>query len=222
MIPELRNQRWEILAGAVLTQNTAWSNVEQALERLRAADITSPEKVAQAETPVLAEAIRPSGYYNQKARKLQILAQACLDAGWLPQQQPEEPSRTSSPTRHELLALWGIGPETADCILLYGFGIPVFVIDAYTRRICSRIFAEHPPEDMPQTDTASYTDMQRWFTDQLPRDIVLYNEYHAVLVSHAANYCRARPLCAECPIGPQGSHYCPGYPAPRRDHEITQ
>ncbi|MFW6364286.1 MAG: endonuclease III domain-containing protein [Spirochaeta sp.] len=199
--------RWEIMVGAVLTQNTSWKNVEQALQALRGAGITRPDLVENTEPSVLAELIRSSGYYNQKARKLQILAAACRQRSWL------IPAARGGciPSRKELLSLWGIGPETADCILLYAYGVPSFVIDAYTRRILSRVFSGC---SIPADPLAiPYEQLQLWFSEVLPAETLLYNEYHALLVRHGADFCRAKPLCSECPLGPSGTRRCAGHSA---------
>ena len=182
------SEQWEIIVGALLTQNTAWHNVEQALAALSARRALDLEALQNMDLDELALLIRPSGYYNQKAHRLQHIARYIAEhyegniASLL--------GRPVAPLRRELLALKGIGPETADSILLYAARYPVFVVDAYTRRICARLgLAE---------EQASYSALQALFVDKLPADPVLFNEYHALLVKHATVYCRARPQCPSC------------------------
>lgn len=184
------SEQWEIAVGAVLTQNTAWRNAEQALVSLHARGVCGPRQLLQMSPEALAAAVRSSGYYNQKAARLRGLAthlETRYDGRaerWL-----QRPARE---LRAELLDLRGIGPETADCILLYGAGYPFFVIDAFTRRICWRLGLVD--------EAVKYADLQDLFTRSLPRDVALYNEYHALLVRHAVEHCRARPRCADCPL----------------------
>ncbi len=167
---------WEVCIGAVLTQNTNWGNVELALKNLKKADLLSRKDIEKTRKKRLAALIRPAGYYNQKARKLRILA-----------------SFSGKPTRENLLGLWGLGPETVDSILLYAHGEPYFVIDAYTRRVFSRMGL--------QLDTKTdYEEIRSIFEDNLPRDVSLYKEFHALIVELAKRHCRARPLCENCPL----------------------
>lgn len=183
-------ERWEIAAGALLTQNTAWRNVELALEALHRRGALALPSLLVLEEGDLAALIRPSGYYNQKARRLRHLA------GHLAAHHRGELGRLlAAPTaaaRGELLAQPGIGPETADSILLYAGGHPVFVIDAYTRRICSRLgWVE---------EGIGYEALQELFMENLPASPELFNEYHALLVKQAVTYCRTRPDCGPCPL----------------------
>jgi endonuclease III related protein len=179
--PRSAEGRFEIVMGAVLTQNTAWTNVEKALAALRAGGIRRPADVRACPPARLARLVRPSGSFNQKAKKLRGVA--ALFDGTVPR---------AVPSREALLAQWGIGPETADSILLYAFHRPVFVVDAYTRRILGRIGLA--PAD------AGYDDLQRLFHRALPSRHELFNEYHALLVEHAKRHCRAVPSCAGCPV----------------------
>lgn len=177
---------FEVMVGAVLTQNTAWRNVERAISALRAADWLDPEVIAEAPVPELAERIRPAGCQSVKARRLAAYCRWYLDAGG-----EAALSRVSTPVlRRRLLAVQGVGPETADAILLYAFGRPVFVIDAYTRRVFGRmgLFTGQEP----------YEVLRRSFEQAMgPRPAVL-NEYHALIVEHAKRACAARPRCGEC------------------------
>lgn len=163
--PHDERERFEICIGAILTQNTAWTNVEKALRNLDALRAIDPVRLLALHPATLRKAIRPAGYYNQKAKKLRIFA--VFHSGL----------QGRTPTRDELLALWGIGPETADSILLYAYGVPTFVIDTYTRRILASL-------RLAKAD-ADYDDLQSLFSRQLPDDSALYNEYHALLVEHA-------------------------------------
>lgn len=171
-------QRFEIIAGAILTQNTSWKNVEKAIINLNKAKVLSVEKLKSIRLTQLAALIKPSGYYNQKAERLKIVA-AFFD-------------KNKNPSREQLLEVKGIGPETADSILLYAFNKPVFVIDTYTKRIFSRIGM--------CKDKCSYDELQTLFHKSLKKDAKLYNEYHALLVELAKRNCRKNPLCSNCQI----------------------
>jgi endonuclease-3 related protein len=182
--------RFEVVVGAVLTQNTAWTNVEKAMARLRAAGALRPAALAALPRPRLAALIRSAGYYNIKAKRLQnllrFLRRRCgLRLSRLFRAAPQA-------LRRDLLAVNGIGPETADSILLYAGDIPIFVVDAYTRRILARHGLLRPG--------AGYDEMQALFTAHLPRDVALYNEYHALLVMVGKDYCRSVPRCETCPL----------------------
>ncbi len=180
---------FEVMLGAILTQNTAWTNVEKALANLKAADCIDPEAILACPLVELARRIRPSGYYNQKAARLKRIAAFVLQHGGIGRLrgQPLEELRP------RLLALNGVGPETADSILLYALEKPVFVIDAYTRRIFSRLGALRGDE--------RYETLRALFERSLPaRDTALFNEYHALIVEHAKRHCKVKPLCAGCPL----------------------
>jgi endonuclease III related protein len=170
--------------GAILTQNTAWTNVEKALERLRSEGITVPSDLLAVPTDRLAGLIRASGYFNQKAKKLKAIASLFSSPGSL--------SLRAAPSRAVLLSRWGVGPETADSILLYAFRVPVFVVDAYTRRLLDRIDLASGKED--------YHAIQGIFHTSLGLRHELFNEFHALIVHHAKMHCRARPLCDGCPV----------------------
>lgn len=177
-----------MMAGAVLTQSAAWTNVEKAISRLKAADLLSPEAILEADEHYLAKAIRSSGYFNVKARKLKALS-AWLQASYSGQAD-KLPYSDVTTLRKELLGVWGVGEETADSILLYACGKPVFVIDAYTRRIFSRLgLAEKE---------AGYDRLQGLFTSNLAADAAVFNEYHALIVRHAKEHCRVKPVCKGC------------------------
>ncbi|GBD24269.1 Ultraviolet N-glycosylase/AP lyase [bacterium HR29] len=178
---------FEIMAGAVLVQRAAWTNAERALDRLRAAGALSPEGVLALPVAALEELVRPAGFFRTKARKLRALASAVQEHGGLDAflgSPPEE-------LRARLLAVWGIGPETADAILLYAAKQPAFVADAYAARVFRRL-GLGPDRD-------SYDAWQAWFVRQLPVDPALWARLHALIVLHGKRRCRKRqPRCADC------------------------
>lgn len=180
---------WEVIVGAVLTQNTAWSNVERAIENLREADLLSLERLARVRQEELEELIRPAGYFRIKARRLRNVIEfiqehyGSLDAMFATDQET---------LRIQLLTVSGIGPETADSILLYAGSMPSFVVDAYTARIWKRHGWIEPEAD--------YHALKDFFESRLPSDATLFNEYHALIVSVGKHYCRTRPKCDGCPL----------------------
>jgi endonuclease-3 related protein len=182
---------FEVLVGAVLTQNTSWSNVAGAIAALKKAGLLSFESLSQCSAEEIAPYIRASGYFNLKARRLRNLLDFIDDsyAGNLEQFLED----ASSEKRDKLLSVKGIGPETADSILLYACGQPIFVVDMYTHRVFSRHNLI-----MEETD---YHDMQQIFMGNLPQDVQLFNEFHALIVRVAATYCKKnKPLCEQCPL----------------------
>lgn len=179
---------FEIVVGAVLTQNAAWSNVEKAIARLKAADALSLEALQAIDHATLGELIRPSGYYNIKAGRLKNLCDFLVGVGGL-ERLADQPL---SEQRQGLLSVNGVGPETADDILLYALERPVFVIDAYTRRLLQRFGLAD--------GTESYEMLRRGFEAALPADVRLYQQYHALIVIHAKEACRKSPLCRDCPL----------------------
>jgi len=193
LFPEFSfEQRFEIAVGAVLTQNTAWINVERSLLCLEG--FLTPEGILSLPGAELENRVRPSGYFRQKAKKLITLSRFFY----------EHTDRESqeAPARDSLLSLWGVGPETADSILLYAFGVPVFMIDAYTRRIFSRLGLV--------SATQAYEELREGFEAALEPDYRLYQEYHALIVRHAKEFCKALPICSGCPL----SATCKGRVAP--------
>ncbi len=176
------------MVGAILTQSAAWLNVEKAMVNLKAAQALSPPALRRFSLPELAALIRPCGYYNAKALKLKSLAQ------WLGEYCDDNLSKlfgnSIDQLRPQLLSVYGIGQETADSIILYAANKPIFVIDAYTRRIINRI-------GLAPSDN-SYTAYQAFFMDNLPADAALFNEYHALLVCLGKDVCRNHPLCQRC------------------------
>jgi endonuclease III related protein len=183
-VPRRPADRFEVVIGAVLTQNTAWTNVEKSLSALRDAGIRTPSDILSVPPHRLGLLIRSSGYFNQKARKLRGIAALFAAPGAL------GPRRI--PSREMLLSVWGVGPETADSILLYAFHLPAFVVDAYTRRILSRIGLIE--------GTEPYDGIQDLFPAALGQDAALFNEYHALIVAHAKEHCRAHRSCPGCPV----------------------
>lgn len=180
---------FEVMVGAVLTQNTAWSNVEKAIANLRAARRLDAAAILRTPPVRLAKLLTPSGYFNVKARRLRSLCAWYVEQGGF-----DALRRRDTPgLRAELLALHGIGPETADDILLYAFERPVFVIDAYTRRLFKRL-------GLIAGDGA-YEVLRAGVERRLARSddrIALFNEFHALIVAHAKDICRPRPRCALC------------------------
>ena len=178
----------ETIVGAILTQFTSWRNVERALDNLKNAGCMSAESLRDVPADKLALLIRPSGAFNQKRRRLKAFIQRLWDAhdGSLDAMLAQEPETL----RQELLSIHGIGPETADDIMLYAAEQPYFVIDSYTKRVLERWGIE------PERKT--YDGFQRMFHDNLPRDARLYNEYHALFDRHAKELCKPRPACPQC------------------------
>lgn len=181
----------EIAVGAVLTQNTAWGNVEKAIAALKAHSMLDVRRIHASDPSELARLIRPSGYYNLKASRLKNLVRAVMEqasgdvAAFL--------HRDLSELRAALLAVTGIGRETADSICCYAAGRPVFVVDAYTRRILSRHGV--------MADTADYETIRRLFEHSLPKDLAVYQDLHAYLVFVGKDFCRkGSPRCGECPL----------------------
>ena len=182
--------RFEVIVGAILTQNTAWTNVARAIANLRQARVLTVRALATLPTPRLARLIRPSGYYRTKAVRVKrfvhfLQARYRLDLSRMFAGRPSD-------LRRELLVVPGIGPETADSILLYAGDVPSFVVDAYTRRILERHGLTRPE--------ATYDAVQALFMNNLPPDVPLYNEYHALLVAVGKNFCRPVPCCERCPL----------------------
>ena len=191
--------RFEVIVGAILTQNTAWTNVARAIANLRRAHVLSPQALAALPTSRLARLVRSSGYYRTKARRVKrflrfLQARYRLDLSRMLAERP-------SSLRKELLAVPGIGPETADSILLYAGNVPIFVVDAYTRRILQRHGLIRPD--------ATYDAIQALFMGNLPPDASLYNEYHALLVAVGKDFCRPVPHCEDCPLRCDLEHYRP-------------
>jgi endonuclease-3 related protein len=182
--------QFEIIAGAILTQNTNWSNVKKAIANLKSAGFLTPEKLYHLNISKLAELIRPAGYYNIKAKRLKSFI------NWLFENYNGRLSNLQSlgteRLRAELLSIIGIGCETADSILLYAFDRPIFVVDAYTARIAIRHGLIEPGVD--------YEQLRGLFQSNLPEEVQFFNEYHALLVKVGKEFCRPKAHCQGCPL----------------------
>jgi endonuclease-3 related protein len=181
---------FEIVTGAILTQNTNWANVEKAIKNLKSAGRLTPEALFHIDISQLAELIRPAGYYNIKAKRLKSFI------NWLYDNYDGEMSNlelvNTEQLRAELLDIKGVGRETADSILLYALGRPVFVVDAYTARIALRHELIEPEAD--------YEQLRELFESNLPEDVKLFNEYHALLVKTGKEFCKPKAKCQGCPL----------------------
>jgi endonuclease-3 related protein len=176
------------MIGAILTQNTAWSNVEKALDKLRENDCLDVQPLIEVDAKRLAIWIRSSGYFNQKANRLKNFADwYCKQGGY-----EALTARETGELRGDLLAVHGIGDETADDILLYAFHRAIFVIDTYTRRVFSRLNL--------LSQKGSYRDLQRRFHENLDEEVAMFQQYHALIVEHAKQHCRNKPRCEDCPL----------------------
>ncbi len=189
------DSRFEIIIGAILTQNTAWSNVEKALINLKKEKKLDIKSILEINTDELKKLIKPSGFFNQKAKRLKNISEflykkygSDLNSFF---------KKDTNELRKELLSLNGIGPETADSILLYAGNKPVFVVDSYTKRLCKRI---------PIKVEISYNSIQKHFEKNLSKaydekDLTnIYNQMHAMIVELAKNYCKKKPICKNCPL----------------------
>jgi endonuclease-3 related protein len=181
---------FEVMVGAILTQNTSWKNVEKAIQRLKINGVLNPEGIHHLKKSQLAPLIRSSGYYRIKADRLKSFVYFLYEeyGGDLKRMKRERLAES----REKLLGVKGIGPETADSILLYGLKKPIFVVDAYTKRILSR--------HGMISEKASYEEVQKLFMEHLPPDEKLFNEYHALFVHLGKNVCGKSPKCDICPI----------------------
>jgi endonuclease III related protein len=184
---------FEIIVGAILVQNTNWGNAASAIANLRHAKLLAPSAIERASLSTLARLIRPSGYFRQKAIKLKSFVKfLCIEHRGSLKAMFRSPTAT---VREQLLRVHGIGPETADSILLYAGNHPAFVVDAYTRRILQRHAIASGKE--------SYEEIRGLFEKSLPNDPQLFNEFHALIVHTGKNFCRTRaPLCSRCPLLP--------------------
>lgn len=184
------NQKLEVCIGAILTQNTSWENVMKAIVNLNRAGLVSVGGISSVSEKKLALLIKPSGYFNVKAKKLKMFAGHLIKNynGNLKKMF----SKKTPELREELLSIWGIGAETADSILCYAAKKPVFMVDAYTKRIAERFYGRA---------FSSYQELQEFFTSRLKPDNALFSEFHALLVRHGKDYCtKSNPCCIECPI----------------------
>jgi endonuclease-3 related protein len=188
--------RFEIIVGAILTQNTAWTNVEKAINNFKKNNALTISAVINIDEDTLKTMVQPSGFFNQKAQRL------LLFSFYLHNNYKDDLtiffSRETQEIRNELLSLHGIGPETADSILLYAGNHPIFVVDAYTKRICKRI--PLPIKNDAYEDIQSY--FEENFSKSLPKKerVSIYKEFHALIVEHAKTYCKKTPICDHCPL----------------------
>ena len=183
---------YEICLGAILTQNTAWTNVEKAIANLKHEKLLTPKRLLAADTDTLEAALRPSGYFRQKAIRVRLFTQHLVDHyGASVARMAKRPLEELRP---ELLSLKGIGPETADDILLYACDKPVFVVDTYTRRIFSRHGLV--PENI------KYEDLQAFVEKNLAAKVAYFKEYHGLIVWTGKDFCKTTPNCAGCPLEP--------------------
>ena len=176
---------YEVIVGAVLTQNTAWSNVEKAIANF---DELNPQSVENMNLMKLAEIIRPAGFFNQKAAYLKAVTSWYAEYGYDAGTVKKQPIKK---LRNELLSTKGIGPETADSIMLYAFDLPTFVIDAYTNRLCARY---------PIDAGNGYDALKAYFEARIPEDAAIYNRFHALIVINAKEHCKKKPQCDGCPL----------------------
>ncbi len=194
--------RFEIIVGAILTQNTTWSNAEKAIFNIKKIDMLDIKKILDSDIECLKKIIKPSGFFNQKAERLLKISiylknnfNSDLDKFF---------NRETKVIRNELLSLNGIGPETADSIILYAGNKPVFVVDAYTKRLCERI---------PLKTNLTYSDIKNFFEKNLNKNykseeiVNIYNEFHALIVKLSKYYCKKKPICKNCPL----NNYCKFY-----------
>ncbi len=188
--PVSDNEKFEIVTGAILTQNTNWKNVEKAIINLNKNRLIDIKKIKNIDKDKLAGIIKPSGYYNQKAERLKLIAEF-FDKNINKFLIKNNNKKIINKLRGSLLSIKGIGPETADSILLYAFEKPIFVVDAYTKRIMQRLGLKFK----------GYDDLQGIFMDNTEKNAKIYNEYHALLVELGKNYCKNKnPNCKECPL----------------------
>lgn len=179
-LPETRDQIYEIIIGAILTQNTSWTSAEKSLRNLNELDAINPEKLLRLNDDTLRQAIKPAGFLNQKTVYLKEVTKFFISL------------EGRIPKRDELMAVKGIGNETADSILLYAFKQPEFVVDAYTKRIFMNLgFID---------EKATYHEIKELFQSNLPQDVIIYQEYHALLVEHAKRYYRRKPYGVDDPL----------------------
>ena len=186
---------FEVALGAILTQATSWRNVEKAMDNLKNADAFTPEQIASISQAALERLIRPSRYFRMKAQKVRAFVEYITERPMhvmFAQDVPE--------LREELLSIYGVGPETADTIILYAAGKPSFVVDSYTYRLFSRLGWV--------AGKYNYTKLRALFMDNLPHDVSLFNEYHALIVRHGARVCHKKtPNCQECRLQASCAYY---------------
>lgn len=187
-----RESSFEVAVGAILTQRTSWKNVESAIANLKSQGVMTPEAISSCEEAVLRTLVRPSGFYRQKSRYLRVFSSHLMDkySGDVALMSGQPPERL----REELLELDGIGPETADTIMLYALGLPSFVVDAYSFRLLDRLGIYHG---------RGYDHVKRMFEDALGPDVKALSDAHAAVVTHCKEHCRVTRACGGCPLSPK-------------------
>ncbi|VVB73605.1 Endonuclease III [uncultured archaeon] len=178
---------FEVIVGAILTQQAQWSNVEKAIANLKDHGLLDPRRLAEAEAAFVEKLVRPAGFYKVKSRRIIDMARSYerIRGAY---------SMPIPAAREELLSMDGIGPETCDSILLYAGNVPTFVIDAYTKRMAERY-------GLAEDETIRYHELKQRFEEKLPRNERLFNEYHALIVELGKRHCKVRPECDSCPLG---------------------
>ena len=187
---------FEVVVGAILTQQVAWENVEKAIENLKSSHVLDPCKISNLPLWKLEVYVKPTGFYRQKARRLKDIC-AYISSKYNGSLKGLFNKKTCS-LRAELLSFKGIGPETADSIILYAAEKPSFVIDAYTKRICERLQLTHELD---------YESLKKFFESSIPEDVEVYKEFHALLVALGKNYCKTKPVCKNCPLSKKCKSY---------------
>jgi len=180
---------FEVVVGAILTQQVAWKNAEKAIENLKNANVLDLCKISNLSLEKLEVYLKPTGFYRQKAKRLKDIC-SYISKEYNSNLKRLFNKETCS-LRAELLSLNGIGPETADSIILYAAEKPSFVIDAYTKRICKRL---------QLTDDLDYEPLKKFFENSLPKNVEIYKEFHALIVELGKNYCKTKPVCKNCPL----------------------
>ena len=187
---------FEVIVGAILTQQVAWKNVEKAIENLKNANVLDPCKISNLPLEKLEVYVKPTGFYRQKSRRLKDICTYIFKE--YSSSLKRLFNKETCSLRAELLSLNGIGAETADSIILYAAEKPSFVIDAYTKRICERL---------QLTDDLDYEPLKRFFENSLPKNVKIYKEFHALIVELGKNYCKTKPVCKNCPLSKKCKSY---------------
>lgn len=180
--------KFEVVLGAILTQNTAWTNVERAIKKLKETALLDPEMLNKTKSEIIENLIKPSGFFRQKTKKIKNFLRFFINYDFSFEKLSKEKN-----LREKLLKINGIGPETADSILLYALELPYFVIDSYTKRLSFRL-------GIINNNQIKYEDLQSIFESTLPKDVEIYKEYHALIVEHSKKHCKKTPVCLDCPI----------------------
>lgn len=180
--------QFEVVVGAILTQNTAWSNVVKAINKLKENGLLDPEMLNKTQSAIIENLIKPSGFFRQKTKKIKNFLSFFSKYDFSFEKLCKENN-----LREKLLQINGIGPETADSILLYALELPYFVIDSYTKRLSYRL-------GIINNNQIKYENLQSIFESTLPKEIEIYKEYHALIVAHSKKHCKKTPVCFDCPI----------------------